>query len=181
MSLYPFADSSRLGVQTRWVEAYTDFVATALGLCVMHRAGGCLGMCQALVTSKVRQLLELSDECNSLGCSPTLAFAGEEAVLWHAAARYGTTACWELLARPAALPQLLQAVRDSDAAWGEFLGVVAGLSDDFATTVPALDPSNLRPDRLDRLFQPCLQRPHPYVRDNAGQPVGQQFDQPILR
>lgn len=181
MSHSPFGDPRHLTLHTKWVEAYTDFVTSSLGLRALLKVGSSLGVNQTLMAGKVRHLLEVSDELNAFGFNPTIAFAGEEADLWLAATRYGTAGCWELLARPTDLGQMIRAVEDSYAAWGEFLRVVQSVSDDFANTVPVLAPSNLRPERLDRLFQPCVQRPRPLGGDDHGQAVAQQLDQPILR
>lgn len=180
MSDFPYGDSRCLALQTKWVEVYTDFVTSVLGLRSLQNTGAPLGVGQTLMAAKIRHLLELSDELNSCGSNPTLSFAGEETDLWLAAMNYGTAGCWEALARPIDLTHTIRAVEESHHAWGRFIRVVAGLSADFGNSIPALDPSNLRPERLERLFQPRIHRPLT-VGDEARQPVAQQFDEPVLR
>ncbi len=172
-------DLPNAALALKWVTAYTDFLAAALGLRGLLKNGFPQGVLQAVLADKVRTVTELADQFNSLGACPALRLAGDEHALWQAALAYAASDCWDTLATAAPVADRVASVRQSQRAWEDFCAAVQRLPDTFGDGIAVLDPLHLQPNRLGRLFQHRVRGCA--AHEPADELVREEFDEPVVR
>jgi hypothetical protein len=169
----PAHDDATGALLRRWVYLYNQYLFQVIALRELTRAERNRGQIQDVLTTTLRDLVEVTDQLAAFGWRPARRFAGDEAALWAHAVRYACALPWQ--APPADLPFAVVAddARRVREAWGRFAAFAAGLDAAVFGAIPALDPQFLRPDRFAHLVGgrdgeiPPPERPHHFPGEVA--------------
>jgi hypothetical protein len=160
----------------RWVYLYNEFLYLVIALRELVNAGHNQGQIQDILTAKLREMVEATDQLNAAGWRPAQQLAGDEATLWSHAVRYVCSLPWQ--APPANLPfdVLAEDAMQIGEAWKKFVRFVARLDAGVFGSIPALDPLSCRPDRLAQLvgkgsrIPPAADRPNHFPSQPVDEP-----------